>query len=438
MIIKTQLEKNKLNNSKKEALLMVSLLDETKLKTVKRKPLNISVAIDVSGSMDWPLVSDNSTSFSPFLGFDPFSNKNTRMIDQKASKSRLSLAKESLINMLSALKDGDIISVVSFSFQSQVVISPTQVNSENLNQLISVVNGLRASGGTNLHDGWLESVKMISKNYSNKYVNRSIILSDGDITVGEQNPSTIKKNVLNVSNENISTSTFGFGSNFNEDLLQLISNSGAGNSYYVEKLCSFQEQLEIEFSGLTSTTGTLVRMEFNPGKNVSIKNDYNQYQKEGGKYILPNLLNNKAIDILFELDYKTKSKTQFNLGSIKLSYKDGDGNICEFNQEVKVSVCDDTNWETLPSNDDIKARSITLTIANDKERAIKEMDLGNFSGATSILQASSAMASCNASLSAGIGAEVDSLNDLLDKDLSQDDGILRKTLSYDSYISKRI
>lgn len=91
-----------------------------------------------------------------------------------------------------------------------------------------------------------------------------------------------------------------------------------------------------------------------------------------------------------------------------------------------------------PSNDDIKARSIILTIANDKERAIKEMDLGNFAGATSILQASGAMASCNASLSAGIGAEVDSLNDFLDKDLSKDDGILRKTLSYDSYISKRI
>lgn len=433
MIIKTQFEKENLNRDKNEALLMMSFLDQSKSKSQQRKPLNISVAIDVSGSMGFPLVAgvDNT----PFNYLNITMGITTRM--PPINNTRLSLAKNSLINILKSLKEDDFISVVSFSSRIDVVFEPTQVNSENIESLILAINNLNASGATDLHAGWFESIKMVSKQYDNKYINRSIILSDGDISCGERNSDVISQDVLRISEENISTSTFGFGSDFNEDLLQLIANSGGGNSYYVEKIPSFQEQLDVEFSGLSNTLGTLVRMEFVTSKNVSIENDYNQYQIKDGKYILPNIISSKNVDILFKIKYKTKAKKQFNVGEINLYYQNEDGNDCKISHKIKADLCDELAWSLLDENKELKIRDVKLTIANDKEEAIKKMDSGDFLGATAILQASSSFASCNASLSADIGHELDSLNDTLNRDISASDGLLRKSLSYSAYSSKR-
>jgi Ca-activated chloride channel family protein len=433
MIIKTKFEKENLNKDKDETLLMMSFLDQSKANSKKRKPLNISVAIDISGSMGFPLVSGEGN--IPFDYLNAVLATKTRM--PSVNNTRLSLAKKSLINILKNLKEDDFISVVSFSSKINVVFEPTQVNSENIESLIIAINNLNASGATDLHAGWFESIKMVSKKYSNTYINRSIILSDGDISCGQRNPNVISQDVLRISEENISTSTFGFGSDFNEDLLQLIANSGGGNSYYVEKIPSFQEQLDVEFSGLINTLGTLVRMEFITSKNVSIENDYNQYQLKDGKYILPNIISSKNVDILFKIKYKTKAKKQFNVGEINLYYQNEDGKDCKISHKVKADLCDDLEWSLLDENKELKIRDIKLTIANDKEKAIKKMDSGDFSGATAILQASSLLASGNASLSADIEKEFESLNDTLKQDISSSNGLFRKNLSYSAYVSKR-
>lgn len=438
MIIKTQYTKEKLSKEQKETLCMISICDDTKIKNQKRKPLNISVAIDVSGSMSLPLVRTKNTTFD----FNILNNNFNRAINPVETipvKSKLDLAKESLINLVNNLADNDILSVVAFDHEAHTVFNPTKINEDNKKELNQSIARLETKGATNLHSGWLASVKFVAENYNSKYINRSIVLSDGDITSGIRDFDTIAKDVLNVSNENISTSTFGFGDDFNEDLLQVISNSGAGNSYYVDKITSFQEQLDLEFSGLMNTMGTLVRLEFKPSKNVSIVNDFNQYEKDENSYILPNIINKKDMKILFNLKYKTKSKESFKIGDIVLTYKDQQGDSITIEHKIKADLCSEKEWIDLDENEAVKVKHIMLKLAQDKEQAIAAMDAGNFRDAKTILQASASFANNFTDLDATIGEELNFLASAsnADMDLEANSGIMRKSLSYSSYEGKR-
>ena len=67
-----------------------------------------------------------------------------------------------------------------------------------------------------------------------KYVHRIILLSDGLANVGPSSPEDLGRLGAALIKENISVTTVGVGTDYNEDLMARLSQNSDGNTYFVE------------------------------------------------------------------------------------------------------------------------------------------------------------------------------------------------------------
>jgi Ca-activated chloride channel family protein len=104
---------------------------------------------------------------------------------------------------------------------------------------------------TFLDQGLTLALAEARKSYSSEYVNRILVLTDGETRNAERCLEIAEDAVK----DGISFSTFGVGTTWNEDLLTKISNLGQGNWYYIDEdqINRAEELFDQEFTGLQST-----------------------------------------------------------------------------------------------------------------------------------------------------------------------------------------
>jgi Ca-activated chloride channel family protein len=438
MKINAMFEKNKLNQDGKETLCLIDIFGEKKkTKISKRKPLNISLVIDISGSMGLTLDGQNNNYmfFNNMLG--QAISKNQPVTPQERPENRLDLAKKSTQDMIHSLQNGDIVSVVAFDSNVDVIVEAITITDNNKEDICSKIATLQPNSATNLHGGWIKGVEEVSKNIKSDFINRVILFSDGNVNVGETNIDVISTDALNIAKQGITTSTFGIGSDFNEDLLQAMSDSGSGNSYYISNSEEFASMLESEFSGLMNVIGKQAKITFKPSNGVTIVDDYNQYKKDEDHYLVGNLLSGRKLELLFKLSYKTKAKTKMTLGLITLQYTDDSGKEQTIEYKVNANLVTAQKWDKLDFNEDVKVKDVLLTVAKRKTEMVKQMDLGNFDQAKQILSGSSALVGGCGIISNKLDTELESLNTTIAQADSMDRSVFRKSMSYQSYETKK-
>src|SRR5690606_10635988 len=104
-----------------------------KLDTFKRKDVNLSVVLDVSGSIG---AIDDST------------------------MSRLEWAKKSLVKTIEKLGPNDTLSIVLFDHTSRVLLPPTKVFYKD--ELIKMVDSIGLGGNTNIAAGLIDGHSLVS------------------------------------------------------------------------------------------------------------------------------------------------------------------------------------------------------------------------------------------------------------------------------------
>ena len=76
-----------------------------------------------------------------------------------------------------------------------------------------------------------------------------ILLSDGQANEGVTDPTEIAAQCATLVSKGITTSTYGLGNSFNEELMVAMARAGAGNHYYVDTaddlMEPFQQELEL-------------------------------------------------------------------------------------------------------------------------------------------------------------------------------------------------
>ena len=159
----------------------------------KRTPLAISIVIDRSGSM---------------------------------AGGKLEQAKRSAVDIINRLHDHDSVSVISYDDTVEMHLELMPVPSarifidHHLDQLFS-------RGGTNLHAGWLKGAETLAPRSNGKDLCRVILLSDGQANVGIIRTNLICDQVAELSRAGITTTTVGFGLDFNEELMTAMAKWGS-------------------------------------------------------------------------------------------------------------------------------------------------------------------------------------------------------------------
>ena len=148
--------------------------------------------------------------------------------------------------VVSRLRPSDSISVVQFDNRVQRLWPAVPLGDGNA--VRDAISRIHAGGNTNLHGGWLEGASSLA-DARGSGLKRVILLSDGCANDGVIDSDEIAKQCAEWAAKGITTSTYGLGTSFNEDLMVAMSRAGGGNHYYGDTahdlMEPFQQELDL-------------------------------------------------------------------------------------------------------------------------------------------------------------------------------------------------
>ncbi|MHC4905388.1 MAG: vWA domain-containing protein [Planctomycetota bacterium] len=198
-----------------------------------RTPVNVAIVIDKSGSM---------------------------------SGEKIYKAKEAAILALHRLKPSDIVSVVLYDSDVQVLVPATKMTQRD--RIIRKIRQIGAGGSTALYAGVQTGADEVRKFLSSKRVNRVVLLSDGLANVGPDSPKALGKLGADLVDESISVTTIGLGTGYNEDLMSQLAYKSDGGHYFAETADELAGVFDDEFGRALSVVAQEVTIEIICGEDM--------------------------------------------------------------------------------------------------------------------------------------------------------------------------
>lgn len=290
--------------------------------------------------------------------------------------------------MSDKLTDQDFASLVTFDSHValEFPLSPMTERSD-LNEALAEVD---AGGQTNLHGGWREAVDEFVRKETKIALKRVVLLSDGCANNGLLNRTSITRQVAKFASEGITTSTYGLGRHFNEELMIDMAKAGQGNHYYAETADDLLESFNEEFELMSNLWAKGLRIQVIDDKNVKVKllNEYVKLEAHTNIWALPNLAYGSEAWAMFEL---TMSKEWHEgdlaeLFSIKVTGEDIDGNeLLACSELLRLPVINSVAFAAIANDELVKRRLDELQAAEYLKQARRAVKLGNWDEADYIL-----------------------------------------------------
>ncbi len=160
-----------------------------------------------------------------------------------ADEGKMEKARSALLFGIRTLRDGDRFNVISFAGEEHLMEkSMIAADSAGKKRGEAFVQKLTPTGGTNINDSLIASMKQFDKNDRPKML---VFMTDGLPTVGERAVEKILGNLNKTKNVDVRIFPFGFGYDVNTALLDKLGSENSGISDYVQP----KEDLEIKVSG---------------------------------------------------------------------------------------------------------------------------------------------------------------------------------------------
>ncbi len=153
----------------------------------------------------------------------------------------LSTVKEAAKAIVDRMSPIDRLTIVAFNHQSQLLVPNQEVGDRD--RIKAQIDGLEAGGGTAIDTAMKQGLEALT-HCSGEFISQAFLLTDGENEHG--NNDRCLKLALVAVNHSITINSFGFGNNWNQDVLEKIADAGGGSLSYIEK----PAQAEQEFSRL--------------------------------------------------------------------------------------------------------------------------------------------------------------------------------------------
>jgi Ca-activated chloride channel family protein len=191
----------------------------------RRTPANVAIVIDRSGSM---------------------------------AGEKLARAKDAAIMAIDRLGPEDIVSVIAYDHDVDVVVPATYVRQRG--EIYRRIQAIREGGNTALFAGVAKGAREVRRFADTHRVNRVILLSDGLANVGPSSPGELADLGWSLSKEGISVTTIGLGHGYNEDLMVALARMGDGNHAFVENAADLARVFGYEFGDVLSVVAREVEV----------------------------------------------------------------------------------------------------------------------------------------------------------------------------------
>ena len=321
-------------------------------------PLNLSVVIDRSGSMSGP---------------------------------KLEYVKQAAIELVEKLGLKDRLSLVSYGDDVKVELSPMIVKDKD--RIKRVIQAIQIDGWTNLSGGWLQGCDHVGGELFSDGVNRVMLLTDGLANRGETNPKTLAAWAADKRAQGITTTTFGVGMDYNEDLLSKMANNGGGAFYFIDNPDQASTLFKEELKDLYNVVGQNLSVAIETESSVrSVKQlfDYPHNENRGALvYQLGDLYAEEERFQLFELKLKEMEEGEFKLGQVTISYDALQGEKIkkvEKVHEIVIKVLSAEEYKKPRKDKEIEKLVLVQSVRQARKQALVYADKRAFKKAQEVLE----------------------------------------------------
>ncbi|XP_047386605.1 inter-alpha-trypsin inhibitor heavy chain H4 isoform X5 [Sciurus carolinensis] len=228
------------------------------------------------------------------------------VIDKSGSMSgrKIEQTREALIKILSDLSPKDQFNLITFSSgATQWKPSLVPASPENVNKAKSYATGIQAAGGTNINDAMLMAVKLLeSTNQAELLPEGSIsfiiLLTDGDPTVGETNPTSIQKNVREAIGGQYSLFCLGFGFDVSYAFLEKLALDNGGLARRIYEDSDSALQLQDFYQEVANPVLTKVAFQYTSNAVEEVTQDNFRLLFKGSEMVVAGKLRDKSPDVL--------------------------------------------------------------------------------------------------------------------------------------------
>lgn len=340
-----------------EGHLMVSI--EGSDADFKRTPLCTVLVVDVSGSMG---------------------GEKIRLLKETASK----IAKN--------LTDADEIAIVAFASHVETVLERT--SAADREKVLAAISRLRATTMTNMSGGFTQGLKQVNEKF--KGVKRIMLLTDGQANEGIQGHGELVAMVKGRDSSG-TLSTFGFGTDCDQELLADMAKAGGGNYYFINE-ADIKAVFARELGGMLSCIAQNVEVRIRPnrgGEVLEVLNDFTVEDRDGTAVVnAEDLFAGETKHVLVRLrvarpDGKPKARP-FSVAHVEVSWdgvKSKKHEKLELNPKVTFVKEKDADGEPVL---EVAEQVALIEAANAQIAAVEAAERGDFDGARGILRGTQA------------------------------------------------
>ncbi len=219
----------------------------------ERKPLNLALVIDKSGSM---------------------------------AGRPLAEAKRCARAIVDRMGAGDFVSVVAYDDNVELVWPAQRRNSPR--DLHAAIERICEGSRTALHDGWAAGAEQAARHIKQAGTSRVLLLSDGNANEGLTDTTTIARHCAQLSDTGVTTSTYGLGRGFNETLMLEMAKMGGGTGYYGQTAEDLMGPFQQEFDLLQALCARNLLLDLTAAPGVAMRM-LNNLRESDGAWCLPDL-----------------------------------------------------------------------------------------------------------------------------------------------------
>lgn len=359
--ISAQFDSSLVSSKQTERYLLITVTgvaDTTK----QRVPLNLSLILDRSGSM--------------------------------SGDNKLGLVKEAASFVVARLTEQDRVSVVVYDENVNIIAKSAHATSANRLAISAAIKQIHSGGSTNLGEGWLTGCREVAEFQSEtRYIDCAWLLTDGLANAGITSQEELTAHATELRKRGVSTTTFGVGLDFNEDLLRALAEKGGGNFYFIDSSSQIKNYFEGELGERLSVVARNLALEVRFATPVSSGNfeglnDYESTRGEGRLIMhLGDLYAGEEKQILVKVSVGAgQVGEQVNLSSL-LMFTDalsGKGSEVRMTDALTLTRTSDEEAEAQPINPALKEIIGKLLGARATQEILAANKRGDYAAAGSI------------------------------------------------------
>jgi Ca-activated chloride channel family protein len=374
-----------------------------------RRPLNLSVVLDRSGSM---------------------------------GGEKLNYVKQAAQFLVKHLGASDRFSLVTYDTDVYVTVPPAAVVQKDvINQQIQKIT---AGGSTNLSGGWLQGCQLVAAEQKEGQNHRVLLLTDGLANSGITDGKRLAAMARQKREEGVVTTTMGVGMDFNEDLLVQMASEGGGAFYFIDNPDRTPQIFAEELQNLLNVVGQNLVITLTPTADVRFVRQLNAYpgDKQGNSvsFRLGDLYADEIKTLMLELHIPAlQTLGEVEVAKLRFDYDELKGEqVTHRSLELPIRVNVTADSAQRESNAEVTKMALLLRTARIREEAVRHADQGQFDQAKQLLSGMAAEIQEQKLNDQELEAEHKMLQEeAMDMELGADryDSYSRKASSTKSYVS---